>query len=175
VKGSAAQAAASGASTIAPPSFDGHGWLFALNLGFRTAAFGVLLWLVITLATTLYRNRRRDRPRDPITVYQTIGLLISVGFCLASGAEAVSLWHWNPENPAAYTRAMTAKRLIDPVAVSFGLSGIALFFVSLPGISAQLRKRPFPINMMASLPMLRQPSWIVALSLIAATGVVLTR
>lgn len=32
----AAQAVASGPGTVAPPSFDGHGWLVALNMGAMT-------------------------------------------------------------------------------------------------------------------------------------------
>ena len=45
----AAQAVINGPQTVAPPSFDGHGWLVVANLTVFTAGFYLLAALVIWL------------------------------------------------------------------------------------------------------------------------------
>jgi hypothetical protein len=56
----AAKAIARGPRTLAPPSFDGHGWLVVLNMMLTTTA----AILAIMLAAKLVKDWVRHRPQD---------------------------------------------------------------------------------------------------------------
>lgn len=173
--GLAAEAVASGPATVAPPSFDGHGWLVVLNLAIMTAACVLATMMVVDLARRAWARRREDRVSHPVTIWRLTILCFASGIALRSGAEAVTLWGWDPLDPVGTGASLFAKRLVDPIAMLFGLTGLTLSYLSARGIVWQLRKRPFPIDFWASLPMLRGPTWIILLCAIAATGVVVTR
>lgn len=168
----AAKAIAAMPPTSAPPSFDGHGWLFAVNLTIFTAGF----YLFAMLAGWLWMERRRyqgqDGPREPVTVWRTIGICISVGFCLRCGAEAYNLWAWDPRAPAATGAAQQVKRFVDVVAFSIGARGMALFFLSGRSMTIQLRKNPREVIVRPTLPMLKKPLAIVILTF--ATSIAIT-
>ena len=68
-----------------------------------------------------------------------------------------------------------AKRWIDPASLVFAAGWMALVTLSDAGMTEQLRKQPFPIPMLASLPSLKRPLAIILLSLVAAVGVAATR
>ncbi|MGA1799766.1 hypothetical protein VH567_13415 [Sphingomonas sp. 4RDLI-65] len=70
---------------------------------------------------------------------------------------------------------LTLKCFINPFALLFGVTGLGMLYLSSRGMVARLRRRPFPIDIWASLPMLKRPAAIGLLSLIAAIGVVSTR
>ena len=169
----AAQSVAQGPMTLAPPSFNGHGWLVALNLAEMTAATLIGLWMLIEVGGRLWRSRGRDGPL--VAIQRVIILLFSAAITLRCGAEAVSLWGWDPSDPIGTGWYIAAKRFVDPVAVLCGLAALALFVLSEGTTTAQLRRKPFPARLLARLPMLRRPLWIAALSFVAAIGVVSTR
>ncbi|MGN5374577.1 hypothetical protein [Sphingomonas hankookensis] len=173
--GYAAKAVASGPATVAPPSFDGQGWLVVINLAVMTAAFVLAMMMAVDLIRHIRRRWRTDRPRHPVTVWRGMVLCFSIGICLRSGAAAVVLWGWNPLRPADTGALLWLQRMIDPVAVAFGLTGLAIAYLSSPGVVYQLRRRPFPFDLWTKLPMLWRPAAIVALAFAAALGVVTTR
>ena len=171
----AARSVAEGPHTLAPPSFDGHGWLVVINLALMTAATVLALMVVVKLVGDQWRHHHRDPWKSPASIYRLIGVLFSAGITLRCGAEAICLWGWNPADPATTGQYLMLKRLVDPFAVLCGLSCLVVYILSEPGMIEQQRKVPWPINMWLSLPMVRRMIWIVALSLIAAIGVVSTR
>ncbi len=171
----AAKAVAAGPATVAPPSFDGQGWLVVVNLALMTAAFVLAIMMAVDMARHIWRCRHSDMPRHPVTVWRVMVLCFSVGICLRSGAAAMVLWGWDPVRPGATGALLLMQRMIDPVAVAFGLTGLAIAYLSSPGVVHQLRRRPLPFDLWKTLPMLWRPAAIVALSLVAAVGVVATR
>ena len=171
----AAEAVASGPATVAPASFDGHGWLVVVNLWIMTAACALATMMVVDLARRAWARRREDRLDHPVTIWRLTALAFSAGIALRAGAEAVTIWGWDPLDPLGTAKFLVAKRLIDPVAMMCGLSGLALSYLSARGMVEQLRKRPFPIDFWASLPMLKRPAAVLFLSGVAAVGVVVTR
>jgi hypothetical protein len=171
----AAQAVAMGPATIAPPSFDGNGWLVVINLAMMTAGFVLSAMMVVDLLRHLWRNRRRDLWRHPVTIWRMTILCFAIGLTLRAGGEAAVLWAWDPVRPMRTAGYLVAKRMLDPIALSFGMAGLALAWLAARGMVEHLRKQPFPIDMWASVPMLRGPAAIVTLSAIAAIGVVVTR
>lgn len=158
-----------------PPSFDGQGWLFVVNLWTFTAGFYLTLMFVAWQGWHIWRNRRRDGLRHPVTIWRVTGFLMAAGLCLRCGGEAFNLWSWDPRLPEQMARALTFKRFVDPVAWSLGMAGLTLFSLSARGLVPQLRKQPFAVPIWASLPMLKRPAAVVALTLVASIGVVTFR
>jgi len=171
----ATQAVASGPMTSAPPSFDGHGWLVIANLVTMTSATLIGVMAITYLVQDGWRHRQDGRGLSPARIWRYTGLLFATGITLRCGVEAASLWAWDPRLPAITARFLVAKRLVDPVAISFGLSGLALFVLSLPGMLEQLRKEPLPLTVWQARPILHRIGWLVLLSAVAAIGVVSTR
>lgn len=171
----AAQAVAGGPHTAAPPSFDGHGWLVVINLVVMTGALVMATTTVAGLVGDAWRTRRRDRRNDPIAIWRWPLICFAVGMALRTGTEALILWGWNPLDPVKTGWLQTFKRFADPVSVGCGLVALAVIELSKRGMAQQMLKRPFPINMWASLPMLKRPAMVCLLALIAAIGVVSTR
>jgi len=171
----AAQAVANGPMTLAPPSFDGHGWLVVVNLAGMTAVCVVAAMFAVDALFAWRRNRGQDLWNHPVTIWRVAGFCFACAIVIRCGGEAVSLWNWNPRDPAATGWFLTLKRFMDPFALLFGVTGLGMLYLSSRGMVAQLRRRPFPIDMWASLPMLKRPAAIGILSLIAAIGVVSTR
>lgn len=173
----AAQAVAKGPQTIAPPSFNGMGWLVVINLACMTVATLYGAMVVLKLVGDAIRNRHRteDRFPNPAGIYRLLGIIFATGITVRCGVEALVLWGWNPQEPVATGMYNTIKRLFDPFAVVCGLSGLTLFICSEPGMIEQLRKDPFPIKMWLGWPMIRRMLWLIALTFAAAIGVVSTR
>ena len=171
----AAQAVARGPMTIAPPSFDGVGWLVVANMWTLTAGFLIALMMVLLLGTDWWRYRRQDPLFSPAWLWRLTGMFFAVGITLRCGGGALELWGWNPEAPAATGRFLFVKRLMDPVAVSFGMAGLLTFAFSMPGMLRSLRRVPFPVPMWQSWPILRRMGWLALLSLAAAAAVVSLR
>lgn len=171
----ATQAVAAGPATVAPPSFDGHGWLVALNMGAMTYATVAGLMVIGLLLTDARKRRRQDRGWAPARLFRVTGLLFATGITLRCGAEAVSLWGWNPLDPVTTATFLLVKRIVDPCAVAFGVSGLALYVMSMPGMFTQLRKEPLPLRMWQAWPIVQRMLAVGVLSLVAAIGVVSTR
>lgn len=171
----AAQAVASGPGTVAPPSFDGHGWLVALNMGAMTFAFVAGLMVIGMLIADGRKRRRQDRGWAPARLFRLTGLLFASGITFRCGAEAVSLWGWNPLEPTTTATFLLAKRIVDPFAAAFGVSGLALYVMSMPGMFTQLRKEPLPLRMWQAWPFIQRMLAVGCLCFVAAVGVVSTR
>lgn len=150
----ATQAVANGPMTSAPPSFQGHGWLMVINLAVMTVGTLMALASLLYLVQMAWRDRR-TLPRSlaaarsgawvtPTRTWRMIGELFSFGIMLRCGVEALNLWGWDPLRPAETAGFLFAKRLVDPVAMTSGLTGLALLIATAPGILEQLRRVPFP-------------------------------
>ncbi|WBO22312.1 hypothetical protein [Sphingomonas abietis] len=178
----AACALASGPPALSPPSFEGHDWLYILNLFVFLAGTGVCAMLFLKLATDSVRcllapenSPDHDGWSSPIQLYRRIGMLWSFAFALRCFAEMQSLWRWGPLDAHGDGRGMALKRMLDPISADIGFLGLALLFLSLPGITYQLRKEPHPINMWISLPLLKRPGGLVLCYLGCAIAVVVFR
>lgn len=172
----AAEAVASGPRSAARASFDGHGWLVVVNLAFMTTCFILFSMLAVNMAVSMWANRGQDSWRHPVTIWRMIGFLLGLAGFIRFGFGAAVLWGWNPDTPSATALLLTLQRVFDPIAALCGVAAIETFKVSERGMVERLRRRPFPIDMWASLPMLKRPAAIaLLLSLIAAIGVVSTR
>lgn len=95
----------------------------------------------------MWRNRYRNKIREPVTILRLAMLAFSCAEVLRFGGEAAVLWVGNPTNPTATAAAMLAKHLVNPIAAALGWCGFALFVLAERGIVDQLRKQPFPVNM----------------------------
>ncbi|WP_174297329.1 hypothetical protein [Sphingomonas bacterium] len=170
----AAQSVRQGPHTLAPPSFDGHGWLVALNMGVMAWATTIA---AMVLAYLIHEERRDDVGplRSPARIWRTIGMIYATGVMLRCGVEAASIWGWDPSDPTGTARLLIAKRLVDPIAVACGVTGLGLYVLSGPGLAEQLRKEPLPIRMWQSREIAHRIGWLGLLSMIAAVGVVSTR
>lgn len=171
----AAQAVARGPQTIAQPSFNGMGWLVVTNLAFMTIATLIGAMVVIKLVGDWVRHHRQDVWPSPASIYRLLGIVFATGITIRCGVEALTLWGWDPTDPVMTGTYNTVKRLFDPFAVVCGLSGLALFICSEPGMTEQLRKDPYPINMWLAWPMVRRMMMLAVLTFVAAAGVVSTR
>ena len=171
----AAQAVAKGPMTAAPPSFDGHGWLVVLNLAASTFACVVAIMFAVDAVRAIRRNWGSDRRNHPVSIWRYAGLCFALGIAITRGASATVLWNWDPLNPAGTGWFLTLQRFLDPLAMAFGITGLGILYLTARGMVPQLRRRPLPIQLWASLPMLKRPAGIALLSLIAALGVVSTR
>ena len=171
----AVQSIANGPMTIAPPSFNGMGWLVVVNLAMMTIATLIGVMVIVKLAGDWWRHRRQDTWMSPAAIYRFLGVMFALGITLRCGAEALSLWGWNPQDPLATAMYLTAKRMVDPVAVTFGVTGLMVYILSEPGMIEQQRKEPFPVDMWLAWPMVKRMLWLGGLTFIAAVGVVSTR
>ena len=163
------------AASMLPASFDNDEWLFGLNLFLMTAFMCLGLTMVGRMTCAIWVNRVCDRPRHPVTIWRLAWLFAGAAAFLRCGTEAMNLWAWSPPDIATTARVLMAKRWIDPVALLFVGSWMVLVILSNDAMEQQLCKRPYPIDMWASLPSLRRPLAIVLLSLFAAVGVASTR
>ena len=158
-----------------PTSFNGSGLLYAVNLGLMTAftCLGVMLtgWLVLALL----KHRHVDRLKDPVTIYRAGWACAGVAVTLRCAAEAMNLWAWDPNAATTAARVMLLKRFIDPVSLSFGASWMLLLVLTYAAMVPQLRKAPYPVQMMARLPSLKRPAVVVVMSFAAAFGVAFSR
>ena len=171
----AAQAVAEGPQTLAPPSFNGMGWLVVVNLAVMTIATLIGIMVIVKLVGDWVKHRRKDVWLSPASIYRLLGILFAAGITIRCGAEAVSLWGWNPHDPVATGIYLTAKRMFDPIAVSCGIAGLMVYILSEPGMIEQQRKIPFPVDMWLAWPMVKRMLWLAALAFVAALGVVSTR
>lgn len=161
--------------TTMPVSFGDDGRLYALNLFLMTAFTSLGLMLAGRMARAIWRDRRRDRMRHPLSIWRLGWLLAGLAVFLRCGAEAANLWAWNPADPVTTAQVLMAKRWVDPAALVLGAGWMTLVTLADAGMQEQLLKRPYPVNMWASLPALRRPAAVVLLSLVAAIGVACTR
>ncbi len=171
----AAQAVAEGPQTLAPPSFNGMGWLVVINLAVMTIATLIGVMVIVKLVGDWVKWRDRDVWLSPASIYRVLGILFATGITLRCGAEAVNLWGWNPHDPVATGIYLTAKRLVDPIAVACGIAGLMTYILSEPGMIEQQRKIPFPVDMWLAWPMVKRMLRLGLLTFVAAIGVVSTR
>lgn len=158
-----------------PTSFNGDGQLFALNLFGMTAFMCLGALMAGRMARGIWCNRREDHRRDPVTIWRMAWLLAGMAVTLRCGTEAMTLWAWNPADAITTARVLMAKRWIDPAALLLAAGWMTLVTLADAGMSEQLTKRPYPVQLWASLPSLKRPLAIVLLSLVAAVGVTVTR
>lgn len=166
---------AAGRKPSAPPSFNNDPQLLLWNLFLMTAGFFLGLMLVGKQIGLIWGRRRYDHPLDPVSVYRAITLFAAMALTIRCGAEAVSLWGWNPEAPALTARALMAKRMVDPIALVFGFSWMALVVLGEPGLEYQLRKPTLPIDMWSRWPVLVRAMLVISLSFAAALVAVVFR
>lgn len=171
----ATQAVAEGPQTLAPPSFNGMGWLVVINLAVMTIATLIGIMVIVKLVGDWVKHRRQDVWLSPASIYRGLGILFATGITVRCGAEAVNLWGWNPHDPVSTGIYLTAKRMFDPIAVTCGITGLMVYILSEPGMIEQQRKIPFPVNMWLAWPMVKRMLWLGLLTFGAAIGVVSTR
>lgn len=162
-------------TSIEQPSFDGQGWLVALNLGVMTAGFFLCAMLAFKLIRDMWLCRFWDAHRHPSTIARRMMLCFAAAGTLRFGGEAAALWGWDPGDPTATLAAAQAKRLLDPLAAGLAFAGLGVWVLAERNLIAQLRSKPLPVDMWAKLPQLKRPALVVALSFAAAIGVVVTR
>ncbi len=172
----AARAVANSPSPTAPAAFNGVEWLIALNLWAQTAAFLVGAMVIYKLLSDWRRHRHRDAPGiSPARVWRVTGLLFATGITLRCGAGALVLWGWDPEQAEKTGVFLFVQRLIDPIAIAFGVSGLIVFVLSLPGMLQQLRQEPLTLDIWEQWPMVRRMMAVAGLCFVAAVGVTVTR
>lgn len=171
----AARAVEAGPQTLAPPSFNGMGWLVVINLAVMTIATLIGIMVIVKLVGDWIKHRRQDVWLSPASIYRLLGILFATGITIRCGAEAVNLWGWNPHDPIATGIYLTAKRMFDPIAVTCGITGLMVYILSEPGMIEQQRKIPFPVDMWLAWPMVKRMLWLGLLTFGAAIGVVSTR
>lgn len=170
----AAQAVAD-AGTLAPPSFDGHGWLVVINMATMMTATLIALMVIGLIVSQAWAGRRIDRGWAPARLWRIAGLCFATGMALRCGAGSLELWGWNPADPVTTGRFLLWKRMIDPIAVVAGLTGLAIFTLSRTSVVSQLRRKPLPVDIWEEWPVVRRMIILAAMSLVAAIGVVSTR
>ena len=158
-----------------PIGFNGNDRLYGLNLFLMTAFMCLGAMMAVRGWCALWHGRGDDRLRHPVSIWRLAWLMASLAATLRCGSEAMNLWAWSLADPATTARVLIAKRWIDPLALLFTGGWMLLALLADTGMSQQLRRRPYPIAMWASLPSLRRPLAIVGLSLVAAIGVTWTR
>lgn len=163
------------AGSMLPTSFNNDGQLFGLNLFLMTAFMCLGLVIAGRMSRAIWVNRVSDQPRHPVTIWRLAWCCAGTATFLRCGTEAMNLWAWSPIDITTPARVLMAKRWIDPIALMLAGGWMVLTILSNDAMEQQLCKRPYPINMWASLPSLRRPLAIVILSLIAAVGVASTR
>jgi hypothetical protein len=162
-------------ATPMPVSFNGSETLFAFNLFAMTAFTCFGAWVLGWMVTSLYRHRRDARWNDPVTVYRVGWLFASVALTIRCGAEAGSLWSWDPATATTSARFMLLKRYLDPLGVAFGGAWMLLLILSYRGMTKHLRQEPFPVHMWARRSALIRPAVVIVLCFAAAFGVVWTK
>lgn len=163
------------AQTVAPPSFDGHGWLVALNMGVMTAVTVIGLMAIALLIRDGWRHRHLDRGWTPARLFQIVLLCFSIGLTLRCFGEALSLWGWNPLYPARTSTLLLLKRGLDPIAASFGATGLGVAVLAIPGTFHQLRKEPLPTDLWQEWPFIQRMLGVIGCSLFMAIAVVTLR
>jgi hypothetical protein len=161
--------------SVAAPSFDGQGWLVALNLGWMTAGFCLCLMLTAKMVRDIWRCRAYDRLREGAQIARLMILCFATAGVLRFGGEAFALWGWDPRDPAMTVAAAHTKRLLDPISAPLAFLGFGVWVLAEPSFIAQLRLRPPPVNMWRTLSRLRRPALVTALCFAVAIGVVTTR
>lgn len=159
----------------APPSFNNNPSLFFWNLLLMTSGFFLGLMMIGRQGSLIWRQRRYDHPLDPVSLYRIVTLLAGGALTLRCGAEALSLWGWNPTDPVTTARALMAKRIIDPLSLMLGFAWMSIVLLGEPGIEFQLRKAPLPVDMWSRWPVLARAVLVVILCFAAALVAVVFR
>lgn len=151
-----------------PTSFNGDAMLFGLNL-FAMTAFTLLgVMFAGWMASSIFVHRAIDKPFHPVTIFRTAFLCAGIALTLRSGGEAASLWAWDPASARTAEDVLVVKRYLDPIALAFAAGWLTLVTLAYPAMVQQLRKRPFPIEMLSRLPSLKRPAAVVGMSFVAA-------
>ncbi len=158
-----------------PNSFAGLDWLAAVNLGFSTALSLIGLLFVGDLVSHLWRDRRKHRLDHPVTMFPLILPLLAAGIMLRKRAAAAVLWKWSADDPVGTSFALTLQRFIDPAADALQFAALALAILSARSLIAQLRRAGWAVPIWPSLPMLKRPAILFAMSMIATVGLVMMR
>ena len=159
----------------APPSFNGDGRLFAFSLFLMTAFMCLGLMKAGKQLRDLWCNRATDRWPHPVTIWRLLLFFAGSGVFLRCGSEAMNLWAWNPQDPTTTARVMMSKRWVDLAALGCAAAWMTIATLSSNAMIAHLRQKPLPVNLWASIHTLKRPAVVVAISLFAAVGVVVTR
>ncbi|MBB3347311.1 hypothetical protein [Sphingomonas sp. BK069] len=159
----------------APPSFNNNPSLFFWNIFLMTVGTFLGAMMVGRQAMRVWQQRFYDHPKDPVSLYRIVTLLAGGALTLRCGAEALSLWGWNPSDPTITARALMAKRIIDPVSLMLGFAWMSIVLLGEPGIEHQLRKAPLPVDMWSRWPVLARAALVVVLCFAAALVAVVFR
>lgn len=163
------------AGTAAPPSFNGAGWLVAINLGVMTTGFLIASMIAAALIRDWWGTRRTDAAMSPAGIYLRLGILFSVGMTLRTGAAAANLWGWNPDTPLTTGMVLFITRLIDPVAATAGMAGLVIHSLAKPGMNEQLRREPVVVSLWQPREMIRRMISLGIMSMALAILVVTFR
>lgn len=166
---------ANATASPAPPSFNNDPSLFLSNLFLMTSGFFLGAMMVGRQFSRIWAQRRYDHPLDPVSLYRSITLLAATALTIRCGAEALSLWGWNPLDPVTSARVMMAKRWLDPISLGCGFLWMAIVLLGEPGIEHQLRKSPLPVDMWSRWPVLARAAIVIILSFAAALVAVVFR
>jgi hypothetical protein len=169
----AAQAVANGPMSVAPPSFDGHGWLVVINLAVFTAAALVCAMAAGKMILDLWRDGHRRGPL--VVLLRGLMLLIFGGMTIRTGVEALSLWGWDPHDPVTTGTYLFVKRLLDPLGGAAYLLAACVFRATDDALVSKLEQPPFPLRLVTAFHKLRRPAILAGMSLVAATLVVSLR
>lgn len=159
----------------APPSFNNDPGLFFWNIFLMTVGTFLGAMMVGRQSMRIWVQRFHDHPKDPVSLYRIVTLLAGGALTLRCGAEALSLWGWNPTDPVTTARALMAKRIIDPVSLMLGFAWMSIVLLGEPGIEHQLRKAPLPVDMWSRWPVLVRAALVVVLCFAAALVAVVFR
>lgn len=151
-----------------PTTFHGDALLFGANLAAMTAftCLGAMVvgWMLISIVS----HRHVDKLWHPVTIYRMQWACAASALMIRAGTAAASLWAWDQNAARTAARVLTAQRYLDPLSLAFAAGWLVLLALSYPAMVAQLRKRPYPVEMLAQASELKVPAAVVGLSILAA-------
>jgi len=156
------------ASNNLPTTFHGDALLYGVNLGLMTTFTCLGVIVVGWLGMSLFAHRKYDLPLDPVTLYRGSWLCAGIGLTIRCGAQAAALWAWDPKAAKTAAAVLTVQRYLDPLSLVFAAGWLVLLTLSYPAMISQLRKRPYPVEMLSRLPSLKRPALVVLMSFAAA-------
>jgi len=159
------------ASNPLPTTFHGDVLLYGSNLAAMTAftCLGVMVvgWMLIAIVT----HRNVDKLFHPITIYRGGWFFAGLALTIRAGTAAAALWSWDSKAAKTGAAVLTLQRYLDLASLVFAGAWLLLLALTYPAMCIQLRKAPYPVEMIARLPSLKIPAVVVAMSILAAGAV----
>lgn len=156
------------ASNPMPTTFHGDALLFGTNLASMTAFFCLGVMVVGWMTIAILAHLKHDKPLHPITIYRAGWWCAGMALTMRAGTAAASLWAWDPKAAKTAAAVLTIQRYLDPLSLTFAAGWLSLLALTYPAMCIQLRKAPYPVQMLARLPALKIPLAVVGMSVVAA-------